>query len=77
MDQTIEFYIFQISYKYNIVFQDEEIFVPCNASGVYSGDRYLDLSDMKYEYLANGSVYTHGSMIFIKDLGTEHIGQVF
>ena len=44
---------------------------------MYYADRYLDMSDMRYEFLPNGSVYVHGSEVFIRDLSTEHLGEVF
>ena len=74
VDQTIKFYILQVSYKHSVALQDEEIFVPFNMSGVYFADRVLDMSD---EFLSNDSVTADGSALFIKDLGTERVGEVF
>ncbi|TMW50365.1 hypothetical protein DOY81_004550, partial [Sarcophaga bullata] len=63
------------SYKYSVAIQDEKIFVPCNISGVYFGDRYVDMSSIRFEFLSNGSVHAHGSVTIIKDLGTDHVGE--
>lgn len=62
----------QTSFKYNAQIQDEQIFMPCNIPDVYFIDRYLDKSNLEFEFLANSSIHVHGYSEWIKDLGTDN-----
>ncbi|TMW51690.1 hypothetical protein DOY81_003236 [Sarcophaga bullata] len=62
-------------YKYSFAIRDEEIFIPCNTPDVYFMDRFLNYSDLKFEFLPDSNVLVQGTAFWIKDLGNEHKGE--
>ena len=50
--------------------------MPCNRTDVYFFDRFADMSNLKFDYLSNGSIHVHGFAVFTRDLGTDIEGEV-
>ena len=76
LNKTI-FFKLQASYRYNVDLHDERVAIPCNRSDLYFWDRFADISNLKFEYLSNGSIYVNGFAVVTKDFGTDIVGQVF
>ena len=55
---------------------DENVFMPCNRTDVYFFDRFADMSNLKFDYLSNGSIHVHGFGVYTRDLGTDIVGEV-
>lgn len=44
---------------------------------VYFLDRFIDISDVYFEFLENETLYVQGTAVWLREPGTEHVGEVF